>query len=98
MQDEIEAEYPGIDVDLVHVNAAGLESGLPDLFAVTDLPVVQDDAVANVWTNWNAVWRDVWIVDATNAPVDVYNLTTHDLADPANYDTLKAMLVDAATP
>ena len=38
------------------------------------------------------------VVDETNGTVAVYNLTTHDLADPANYDALKTLFVDAYTP
>ena len=36
------------------------------------------------------------IVDAENHRVDVYNLTNNDLAEPANYETLRGLLVDAA--
>ena len=36
------------------------------------------------------------ILDADNDLVAVYNLTEHDLGIGANYDALRALLVDAA--
>jgi hypothetical protein len=42
------------------------------------------------------VYRDVIILDANNVPVGVFNLTSHNLADPIHYATLKAMLKAAA--
>lgn len=96
MQDELAVEHPEIALAIHNVNEAGLESGLPDLYAATDLPVLQDDATAQVWTTWGAAWRDVWVVDGDNEPVAVYNLTTYDLSDPVNYQALKDLFVAAA--
>lgn len=63
-----------------------------------DLPILQEVAEHDVWTEWGATWRDVVIVDPNNARSEVYNLTTYNLADEANRTALKAKLVDAATP
>ena len=63
-----------------------------------DLPILQDTAEQDVWTSWGATWRDVVIVDPTNARFDTFNLTTYNLADELNRTALKAKLVDAATP
>jgi hypothetical protein len=41
-------------------------------------------------------WRDVVILDAQNRRVGVYNLTQHNLQTPANYDSLKAMILEEA--
>lgn len=60
--------------------------------------MVQDDAVANVWTNWGATWRDVYVLDPDNVVHSVYNLTTYNLSDPANYEALYDLFVDAGTP
>jgi hypothetical protein len=79
----------------VIVNAPGYETGNEALFAVTDLPVVQDDATWDVWTLWGAVWRDVYVLDRTNHVTAVYNLTTHNLSDPANYAELYDLFVAA---
>jgi hypothetical protein len=40
-------------------------------------------------------YRDVILLNAENVPVDVYNLTTHDLSVEANRETLKQKLRDA---
>ncbi len=61
------------------------------------LPVLQDDAVAGAWENWEAEWRDVFALDADNETRAVYNLTINDLSDPERRETLKAMLVAAAS-
>ncbi len=65
---------------------------------MTTLPVVQDDLVANVWTNWGATWRDLYVLDRTNHVTAVYNLTTHNLADAANYAEAYDLFVAAGTP
>jgi hypothetical protein len=38
----------------------------------------------------------VHIVDRENHRVGVYNLTEHDLGEPANYETLRELLIEAA--
>ena len=49
-----------------------------------------------MWAAWGVNYRDVVVLDGDNIPVAVYNLTIHDLSDPANYDALRTMLLDAA--
>ena len=61
-----------------------------------DVPLLQDTPQANVWGAWGATWRDVVIVDGSGQVVGVYNLTANNLADPANYATLKQMLEQAS--
>jgi hypothetical protein len=81
----------------VLVNEDGYESGHEDLFAVTDLPVVQDDDEgAAVWLSWEAEWRDVFVLDAENETRAVYNLVEHDLGDAADHAELKALFLAAA--
>jgi len=41
-------------------------------------------------------WRDVVILDPDNQKITTYNLTEHNLTDPANYAELKALLIEAA--
>ena len=96
MQAELAAEHPDLAISLLVVNEAGYDSGLDDLYEVTALPVMQDDDVALVWDQWDATWRDTWVLDDSNAPVGVFNLTEHDLSDPDEYQTLFDMLVAAA--
>lgn len=97
MQAELAVEHPELGLDIVIVNLTGLESGNASLFEVCTLPVVQDDATANVWTSWGATWRDVYVLDRTNALHEVFNLTTYDLSDTANYDALYELFVAAGT-
>ena len=42
-------------------------------------------------------YRDVIILDAQNEIVSIYNLTTQNLGEQANYDALKDLLVQAAS-
>ena len=94
MAAELEAEAPGA-VLLVGVNAAGLESGNALAVAGRTLALLQDTAEDGVWDSWGAAWRDVVVLDAENVPVQVYNLSVHDLNDPANYAELKTLLLGA---
>ena len=54
--------------------------------------------MANAWTNWGAVWRDLYILDRTNHVTAVYNLTTYNLSVPANYAAAYDLFVAAGTP
>ncbi len=56
------------------------------------LPWLQDVPEVDVWGAWGIAFRDVVILDADNEVLDVYNLTEHDLSDPAAYDELKSLL------
>jgi hypothetical protein len=94
MQEEL--DFLGVDVHIYGVNADGYESGLEDISALGDMPVLQDTEEEEVWLSWEVVWRDVYILDDENALVDVYNLTTYPLADEENYEELKAMFIAAA--
>ena len=40
MQDELDAAHPELQIDLLVINEFGYESGLEDLYAITDLPVL----------------------------------------------------------
>jgi len=96
MQDELVAENAGTIIRLLSCNQIGADSGVPGMIVGRDLPLTQDNSFANVWVNWGVTYRDVVILDVDNFRVGVYNLTVHDLADPANYAELKAMLKAAA--
>ncbi|MFI5402074.1 MAG: hypothetical protein ACHQ1G_03985 [Planctomycetota bacterium] len=94
--DELLAENPATIIRLIGCNQIGAEAGNPSICAGRDTPWTQDTAAENVWVDWNVTYRDVIILDVDNIPVDVYNLTSHDLANPANYAELKQRLKDAA--
>ena len=60
------------------------------------LPIVQDSADLDIWTNWGGQWRDVAILDPQNQFIEFYNLTLNNLSVEENYDELKQKLIDAA--
>jgi len=95
MQAEILAANPDSRIRIAGVNAADSASGNGLITEGRDLPWLQDRDDA-VWTAWDVTNRDVVVLDATNGKVAVYNLTTHDLADPANHAELLSILRNAA--
>lgn len=102
MQQELRATYPVLRIQFLGVNEKGQEPGNPSITAGRTLPWLQDvdadgNAKSDVWYDrWSVTYRDVVILDGSNAKVGVYNVTVHDLAAPENYAALKEMLVDAA--
>jgi len=95
-------------IAILGLNAVGLESGNPSITAGRSLPWLQDVVDQDVWNKWHVddlrpgstgvVWRDVIVLNAENRAIAVYNLTEHDLGRPTNYEALKQLLRDAATP
>lgn len=85
------------------MNEDGQQSANDVVTANSDVPWLQDvdddqNNVSDVWYDrWQITYRDVWLVDAANELAGVYNLTSHDLANPVNYNTLRRMVVDVAT-
>jgi hypothetical protein len=94
MQKRLDAQAPGAFA-IVGVNAAGLEDSNSLMTTGRTLPWLQDRSDVNVWSTWAVEYRDVIILDAENRRVDVFNLTSHDLADPANQATLEQKLLGA---
>ena len=101
MQQELRTTYPVLRIQLAGINERGQEPGNATATAGIGLPWLQDgdvdaDGRSDVFVSWQVALRDVVILDGDNAKVGVYNLNTHNLAVPANYATLRQMLVDAA--
>jgi hypothetical protein len=96
MQDSLAAEDLGREVTILGVNVIGAESGIPGMCFERDLPLLQDTAEKKVWEAWAVVYRDVVVLGAENQKMAVYNLTTHDLGSPANFDSLRSLLRQAA--
>jgi hypothetical protein len=82
----------GLPIHLLAVNAAGEEEGNTEYVKGRSQPVLQDTKDANVWGSWGVTWRDTVIVSPAGDKVGVYNLTEHDLQDPANYEELETKL------
>ncbi len=102
MQNDLDASYPELGIQILGVNGAGLEGGNGSITAGRDAPWLQDldsnnDNLSDVWTSWGVAYRDVVILDAENAKVGTFNLTVHNLQIPENYNTLRQMFIDSAT-
>jgi hypothetical protein len=96
MQDELDALGLPVTVGILGVNGSGHESGNAGACEGRDIPWLQETPSEPVWARWQVAYRDVIVLDEDNVPVAIYNLTEHDLWDPANYEELKTMLVTAA--
>lgn len=93
---EIEVQSPTVPVACLGVNAVGYESGNATVTAGRSIPWLQDLPDQGAWARWGVAFCDVVILDRENRAHAVYNLTTHDLSDPANRAELKALLLEAA--
>ena len=96
MQGELDAERHELDIQILTVNEVGYESGLDDMAALGDLPLLQDTEEVLVWEAWEVTFRDVHILDGDNFLYGVFNLTTYSLAVDENYEALKALFIAAA--
>lgn len=98
MKAELDLTASPASIAIFGVNAPLQEAGNAQMCAGRVLPWLQDDAAHDVWGSWRADFRDVVILDPTGRVFAIYNLTTHDLGNPAYYAELRALLLDAATP
>ena len=96
MQAEIDALGLDTGVAILGVNAVGAEGGNEAMCLGRQLPWLQDVAETDVWIAWGVTYRDVVILDRDNHFLRAYNLTTHNLGDPAAYADLKQILVETA--
>ena len=96
MQAELLDAHPDVTIQLLAINEVGYHAGLDAMASMGDVPLLQDTDEASVWDAWDVRFRDVVILNAANEQVASFNLTTHSLADPANYAALKSLLIDSA--
>ena len=96
MQTELEQNHPQLDIKLFGINMIGTGAGTASFTTSHTLPMVQDDYTLEIWSDWGAQWRDVYVLNENNELVLIYNLTQYSLADINNYNTLKQHLIDAA--
>ena len=88
----MQQELAGSDVRILGVNDVGASAGNVSVCDGRDIPWLQEDGLQKAGELWNVTYRDVVILDRDNIPVAVYNPTEHNLADPADYAELKALL------
>ena len=96
MQTEIDSQETLRPIQIMGINGIGLESDNDAMTADRVRPWLQPAADEDVWTSWLVVYRDVVILGPGNEHLGTYNLTEHDLADPANYAALMNQLLEAA--
>jgi hypothetical protein len=96
MQGELDAIDTARPIRLLGINEAGQESGNSVIVVGRTIPWLQDTESEDVWAKWKVTYRDVVVLDPENRVAGVYNLTEHDLNVPANYDSLKALLLRVA--
>ena len=101
MQKELSSAHPLLRITIGGINQVGHDSGNAGIMSGRKLTWVQDiDADQNsngeVWDDWQADWRDVFVLDGSNTNVNLYNLTVHDLRVPENYAELKSILINTA--
>ena len=107
LQDELDLDYPELDIGIIGVNELGYGGCLPKQADVEcsgnvamtngrDLPWLQEDESNNVWDQWAVNYRDVVILDADNRIFAIYNVTDHNLSQPDGYAGLRAILLAAA--
>jgi hypothetical protein len=96
MQAELDTITTNLPIHILGINAAGQESDNDLMVAGRTLPWLQDTQSQDVWTDWKVTWRDVIVLDSDNKVAGIYNLTDHNLATVANYDSLKALLIRVA--
>lgn len=99
MQKELATEGLALGVAIGGINPMGQESGNTAMCDGRDLPWLQETAAdsTSTWSTWAVTYRDVVILDPDNEKAGVYNLTTHDLGNPAHYAELKQMFRDAVS-
>jgi hypothetical protein len=96
MMQEIALAGPPVPVAILGCNGIGQESDNDLACEGRTLPWLQDVLGEAVWALWGVAYRDVVVLDAENRVTSVYNLTSHDLGVPANYDDLKSRILAAA--
>ena len=98
MQSDLDNNHPNLDIDIFGINMTGTSAGAVYFPSSLSLPMVQDSSSLGIWNDWDAQWRDVYILNENNELVLVYNLTTNSLSDSNNYNDLMQHFIDATAP
>jgi len=97
MQNDLDADYPQLDIQILGINGAAYTSGIESFTSGQDIPWLQDvdnnyDGISDAWASWGANLCDVVVLDGSNRKVGTFNLL-----NAGNYGTLRQMLVDVAS-
>ncbi len=95
LQRELEGE--GLPVQIIGVNDVGLEAGNEAMCMDRDLPWLQNTMEVDAWNLWGVEYRDVVVVDGEGYRQHTFNVTEHDLSEPANYEGLRRVLRELAS-
>lgn len=98
MQTELDSTHPNLEIEIFAINMIGTGAGTAYFSPSLDLPMVQDSSSLEIWDDWGALWRDVFILNENNELVLTYNLTQNNLSNSSNYNTLMQYFVDTASP
>ncbi len=93
---ELQAAKPDLNVELIGINAYYAASGIPGMVALCNFPWVQDSTTNSVWTAWNAIKDDLFIVDSLGRKVVYFPISSYDLTYPTNREALKQKFLAAA--
>jgi len=85
-----------VPIQILGVNDVGFEAGNASISSNRTLPWLQATAMMDVWEQWKPTFRDVVLLDGDGRVVAIYNLSANNLSDPANYQALKTLFLDAA--
>lgn len=77
-----------LPIQILGVNGIGYEAGNERVTEERTIPWLQDVETINAWEAWGVAYRDVYVLDQSGQLRFIYNLTTHDLGNPDNMDTL----------
>ena len=80
---------------ILAVNEIGYDSGYGATGALGALAVLQDVGEVKVWESWDVTYRDVFVVNGCGETTAVFNLSANNLENEANYNQLKALILEA---
>jgi hypothetical protein len=96
MQHDVDTVATAHAIRILGINKIGEDRDNALICEGRTIPWLQDIPLYNVWDSWHVTWRDVFVLDADNRIVTIYNLTTNDLSDSTRYAELRAILLQAA--
>ncbi len=96
MQDELDTNYPALDIEILGINQVGFSADNSVITALGDIPWLQDTSSEDVWGTWGVTYRDVVVLNTDNTVYAVYNVTANNLGTASNYTALLNLFLAAA--